>query len=106
MRCLMLSVLFVGSSAFMLGAARVPATARCTATMVESWYGQKIAGEEAAANPPAGLTPEQARDNPDLAKKIAAEQVSLNEIRARLDAFPKKEGTMYCELPCRRTLHP
>ena len=59
MRCLMLSVLFVGSSAFMLGAARVPATARCTATMVESWYDQKMAGEEAAANPPAGLTPEQ-----------------------------------------------
>ena len=47
MRCLMLSVLFVGSSAFMLGAARVPATARCTATMVESWYDQKMAGEEA-----------------------------------------------------------
>ena len=45
--------------------------------MVESWYDQKMAGEEAAANPPAGLTPEQARDNPDLAKKIAAEQESL-----------------------------
>ena len=50
--------------------------------------------QEAAANPPAGLTPEQARDNPNLAKKIAAEQESLNEIGARLDAFPKKEGTM------------
>ena len=43
-----------------------------------------------------GLSPEQAADNPELAKKIAAEQETLDGLRARMDAFPKKKGTMYC----------
>jgi len=91
----MLSILLPGASAFMVGAMRVP-TARCASAMaVDSRYDIKMAAEAAAANPPAGLSPQQAADNPELAKKIAAEQELLNGLRARLDGFPKKEGTMY-----------
>ena len=43
-----------------------------------------------------GLSAQQAADNPELAKKIAAEQETLDGLRARIDGFPKKEGTMYC----------
>ena len=43
-----------------------------------------------------GLSAQQATDNPELAKKIAAEQETLDGLRARIDGFPKKEGTMYC----------
>lgn len=52
-----------------------------------------------------GLSPEQAADNPELAKKIAAEQETLDGLRARMDAFPKKEGTMYCARLHNSTAH-
>merc|ERR1719271_2228655 len=67
--------------------------------MVESWYDAKMAAEAEAIvaepSPPAGLSAQQATDNPELAKKIAAEQETLDGLRARIDGFPKKEGTMY-----------
>jgi hypothetical protein len=96
MRSAMLLVLLVDASAFMVGVNRIP-SARCSSAMVESWYDAKMAadGEAVTAGPPA-LSPEQAADNPELAKKIAAEQETLDGLRARMDAFPKKEGTMYC----------
>jgi len=95
MRSAMLLVLLVDASAFMVGVNRIP-SARCSSAMVESWYDAKMAadGEAVTAGPPA-LSPEQAADNPELAKKIAAEQETLDGLRARMDAFPKKEGTMY-----------
>ena len=52
-----------------------------------------------------GLSPEQAADNPELAKKIAAEQETLDGLRARMDAFPKKKGTMYCARLHNSTAH-
>jgi hypothetical protein len=96
MRSAMLLVLLVDASAFMVGVNRIP-SARCSSAMVESWYDAKMAadGEAVTAGPPA-LSPEQAADNPELAKKIAAEQETLDGLCARMDAFPKKEGTMYC----------
>ena len=52
-----------------------------------------------------GLSAQQAADNPELAKKIAAEQETLDGLRARIDGFPKKEGTMYCARLHTSTVH-
>jgi colicin import membrane protein len=95
MRFVMLSILLASSEAFTVRAMRMPTTLRCSIAMVESYYDKQVVSEAAAANPPPGLSPEQAADNPELAKKIASEQDNLASLRARLDAFPKKEGTMY-----------
>ena len=50
--------------------------------------------------------PQHPSSTTDAATTQTAEQETLDGLRARIDGFPKKEGTMYCELPCRRTLHP
>ena len=76
----MLLVLLVDASAFMVGVNRIP-SARCSSAMVESWYDAKMAadGEAVTAGPPA-LSPEQAADNPELAKKIAAAHTRNKEL--------------------------
>ena len=61
-------VLLVDASAFMVGVNRIP-SARCSSAMVESWYDAKMAADGEAVPP--NLSPEQAADNPELAKKIA-----------------------------------
>ena len=60
---------------------------------------RKACGYSSSIYVHSGLSPAQAADNPELAKKIAAEQEMLGGLRARMDAFPKKEGTMYCARP-------
>merc|ERR1719482_198445 len=97
MRFFTLSLLLVDASAFTVGVTRIPSAARCSTTMVESYYDKQMVSEAAAEGPPPtpGLTPEQAADNPELAKKLAIEQETLSQLRVRLDGFPKKEGTMY-----------
>ena len=46
--------------------------------------------------PPAGLSAEQAAENPALAAKVTATLEEIAALKTRLDAFPKQEGTMYC----------
>ena len=101
-----------GASAYVLSAARTPVALRATSPMmtVESWYdqGTRLSGDQGSQpvvelpadngmriGVPAGMSESAAAASPQLAKKALAYELEISEMQARIDAFPKKEGTMY-----------
>lgn len=58
--------------------------------LVESWYdsGMRI-------KLPAGMSASVAAASPILAEKALAYEADIAEMQARMDAFPRKEGTMF-----------
>jgi len=77
---------------------------------VESWYdqGTRLSGDQGSQpvvelpadngiriGVPAGMSESAAAASPQLAKKALAYELEISEMQARIDAFPKKEGTMY-----------
>lgn len=98
-------------SALLLSTARTPAVLRATTTMmnVESWYdqGSRLSVDQGSQlvveswydngmriNLPAGISASAAAASPQLVKKALAYEADIAEMQARMDAFPKKEGTM------------
>ena len=49
--------------------------------------------------------PQRPSSTTDAATTQTAEQETLDGLRARIDGFPKKEGTMYCARLHARTVH-
>ena len=102
-----------GASAYVLSAARTPVALRATSPMmtVESWYdqGTRLSGDQGSQlavelpadngmriDLPAGMSAASAAAaSPQLVEKALAYEAEIAEMQARIDAFPKKEGTMY-----------
>ena len=99
-------------SMHVLSTLRTPVVLRATTTMmnVESWYdqGTRLSGDQGSQPAvelpvdngmriglPAGMSESAAAASPQLAKKALAYELEISEMQARIDAFPKKEGTMY-----------
>jgi len=107
------------ASAHVLSMARLPVVLRATtSTMkvqswydqgsrltVESWYdqGSRLSADRAAESSnddgarstlPVGMSESAAFASPQLVVKALGYEADIAELRARLDAFPKKEGTM------------
>jgi len=112
MRTLLMAALIpAAGSALLLSTARTPAVLRATTTMmnVESWYdqGSRLSVDQGSQlvveswydngmriNLPAGISASAAAASPQLVKKALAYEADIAEMQARMDAFPKKEGTM------------
>ena len=60
--------------------------------VVESWYDND---RFALTGLPAGLSASAAEASPQLAVKALKYEADILEMQARMDAFPKKEGTMF-----------
>lgn len=86
-----------------LAVQRAPAS-----VMVDSWYdaGARLTKDKSNLQP-AGMTESVAAASPKLAAKALAYEAEIAEMQARMDAFPKKEGTMVGACACcRKTLTP
>merc|ERR1719201_970472 len=105
----MTAALVPAASAHVLGAtARTPVVLRAPTTMtVASWYdqGTRLTGEPAVVveswydngvriKLPVGMSERVAAASPQLVEKALAYEAEIAEMQARMDAFPKKEGTM------------
>jgi len=128
MRTLLTAALIpAAASAHILSTARTPIILRATATTmnVQSWYDQGtrlsvqdrlVAAMDGVVQPtavveswydngmrinlPAGISASAAAASPQLVEKALAYEVDIARMQARMDAFPKKEGTMFGA--CRR----
>jgi len=83
------AALIPAGSAYVLSTARTPVVLRATTTMmsVESWYdqGTRLSADQGSQLAmPAGMK-----------EKALAYEADIAEMKARIDGFPKKEGTMY-----------
>ena len=100
---LLAALIPAAASVSMLSTVRTPVVLRATtATMtmnVESWYDQglrlSVNDDGMKMNLPAGMSASAAAANPLLAEKLLAYEADIAAMRARMDAFPKKEGTMF-----------
>ena len=83
------AALIPAGSAYVLSTARTPVVLRATTTMmsVESWYdqGTRLSADQGS----------QLAMLAGMKEKALAYEADIAEMKARIDGFPKKEGTMY-----------
>ena len=98
-----------------IGAARTFVVHRAATLMVDSWYdnGVRLTAPACAVTVeswydsgsrlkiPAGMSAAAAVASPDLLAKALKYEAEVADKRARMDSFPKKEGTMFCALALR-----
>ena len=108
---LMTAALIPAASAHMLSTVCTPVVVRTTPTImnVASWYDQGLRLSSETVEPgqpvdqavesstlvPAGMSASIATVRPLVVEKALAYEADIAQMQARIDAFPKQEGTMY-----------